>query len=877
MKYRLPIKRGEGVTQSERCRWVLVVESSATLRHALQRALADADYALCVVGSYDAALKELKEPQRGVEPLAVVVGCPAHPTTASDELFAALRQPEHLSIAVVLLTHTATSDAFDWLARRPQAELLLWDDYVDCPAALARLFVPGLPNEVAPGVTDDIRVLLVDDARTVRVGYERLLKRHGYIVETASNITEAMELALTRPFDVAIVDYYMPGGNGDVLCRRLRENPRTAGVTVAIITGSYLDEVIKESLDAGAIECMFKNESDELFLTRLAAMSRAIRAKKSIEAERQRLSGILSSVGDGVYGVNRAGQITFINPAACAVLGLTDIDGVIGRSAHKLFHYATEDGRLNLPETCFLQQAYAAGDELRAWQTVFWHRSGEAVPVECTIYPLRVEGRLEGSVVAFRDVSERKQLERELVWQANHDTLTKLYNRHYFERSLEAEVSRLRRSRELSALLYIDLDRFKYINDTAGHTAGDRLLMEIANQLKSRLRDSDTLSRLGGDEFALILRNISEERVRDVADGFREILEQLNFVYNDKHYKVNGSIGVALIDHTVLSPGEVLSNADIACNIAKSRGRNQTHVYRPGSDEKVAMHKELGWSVRLQDAIKSDGFQLMYQPIMPVNAVPAGSMPAEQGKLWDQLRALGGGPAGHYEVLVRIPDGGGELIMPGAFLPTAERFGLMPQIDAWILTNAVRQLAALHAAGRPATFTVNLAGQTLDAEQLVPLLKRLLDKYAIDSRYLIFEITETSAIANIEAVKRLINEIRDIGCRFALDDFGSGFSSFYHLKHLPVDFIKIDGQFVQGMPGDPIDRAIVGSINDIAHSFGKRTVAEFVESRDILGMLQAYGVDFAQGFYIASPRVDIGAAYGTEKQDKSSANTTGPA
>ncbi|MBI3900478.1 MAG: EAL domain-containing protein [Gammaproteobacteria bacterium] len=838
--------------------WVLVVEPSATLRHALQRLGNEAKYPFFVVTSYEAGLAELKEPKSGAPPIAALIGYPSQLTTASDELLAALRQPQHLATAVILLTHAATTETFDWVARRPGSAMLLWDDYSGCLTTLERLLTPNPSPVAVSDAVDDIRVLFVDDARTVRTAYQRLLVRHGYMVEVATNITDAMELALARSFDIAIVDYHMPGGNGDVLCRQLRHDPRTVGITTAILTGSYLDQVIRDSLDAGAIECMFKVESDELFLTRLAAMSRAIRAKKSIDAERQRLAGILASVGDGVYGVNRAGQVTFINPAASAILGLSDINSIIGRLAHKLFHYATEDGRANPADTCFLQQAYVSGDELREWETVFWNRAGDAVPVECTVYPLRVEGRLEGSVVAFRDVSERKQLERELVWQANHDTLTHLYNRNFFERALEAEVSRLKRSRELTALLYIDLDRFKYINDTAGHAAGDRLLCEISARLKSRLRDSDTLARLGGDEFAIILRNVSEESVRTAADGFREILEEFSFVYNSKSYNVNGSIGVALIDRNALSPGEVLANADIACHIAKSRGRNQTHVYRSCDDERGSMGLELGWSARLQDALKSDRFQLMYQPIVAVDAVGAGAMPVEQGRLWDQLEAVALRAAGHYEVLVRLLDHGGALISPGAFLPTAERFGLMPQIDAWILTNAVRQLTALHARGRAATFTINLSGQTMDAAQLVPLLKQLLDRHPIDSRYLIFEITETSAIANIEAAKRLINELRDIGCRFALDDFGSGFSSFYHLKHLPVDFIKIDGQFVQGMHSDPIDRAIVGSINDIAHSFGKRTVAEFVESRDILGMLQTVGVDFAQGYYIASPRADIG-------------------
>lgn len=834
--------------------WALVVEPSATLRHALERVLQEGGYPVTAVATYEAGLKELKEPQAGSAPVAVLLGYPVSATTASDELLAALRQPEHLSTVVLLFADPSSTEAFDWVARRPRAAFLLWDNYADSLFRLMQLRDSAPAASPSEAAAEDIRVLFVDDARTVRVSYEKLLRRHGYGVEVATSTQEAMQVALTRPFDIAIVDYHMPGGNGDELCRQLRDNPRTAGITTAIITGTYLDGVIRDSLEAGAVECMFKNESSELFLARLAAMSRTIRAKKSIDAERQRLAGILGSVGDGVYGVNCSGQVTFINPAARAILGMDENEDMIGRAAHALFHYAAEDGTENPAETCFLQQAYATGDELRAWETVFWHRSGRSVAVECTVVPLRIEGRLEGSVVAFRDVSDRRKLERELVWQANHDPLTRLCNRNYLERALEAEVSRLKRSSERSALLYIDLDRFKYINDTAGHAAGDRLLCELGDQLKQRLREADTLARLGGDEFAVILRNVAEDNVVAAADGFRQVLEQFNFVFGDKHYKVNGSIGVAMIDGDVHTPGEVLSNADIACHIAKSRGRNHTHLYRADNDEKRAMNLELGWSVRLQDALKVGGFRLQFQPMVPLSAFGVGAPPEEHGQLWNEYSNATGDIGHYYEVLVRFLDRRGDLIAPGAFLPTAERFGLMPQIDSWILGEALRQLSSLHLGGYKATFAINLSGQTLDAEELAPLFKQLLKQYPIDPSYLIFEITETSAIANIEAAQRLINELRGLGCRFALDDFGSGFSSLYHLKHLPVDFIKIDGQFVQDMLSDSIDRTIVTSINDIAHSLGKRTIAEFVEGREIFSMLQSFGVDYAQGHYIASPQ-----------------------
>ena len=812
---------------------------------------------------------------------------------------AELKRGKARAVAMLIMAHAADAAAFDWTARRPRTALLLWDDHMECAVCLDRLLaapsargersfgngrIAAGMNDVASGAhaavserasprepaaapvaieappagRDDIRLLLVDDSRTIREGYKHLLTRHGYGVETAANVTEALELARLGSFDIAIVDYFMPGGNGDELCRRLRDDPATAGITASILTGAYQEDIIQECLAAGAVECMFKNEVKELFLARIAAMSRAVRNRKSIEAERERLAGILGSVGDGVYGVNQAGRITFINPAGRRILGYDDAAPVVGRAAHSLIHYAAEDGRPTPPADCPLQRSYVGASELSGLETVFWHRAGRPIPVECTVYPLKVAGRPEGSVVAFRDISERRLLERELLWQATHDPLTKLHNRNHFERTSEAEVQRLKRSEEISALLYIDLDRFKYLNDTAGHTAGDQLLIEIGQQLQSRLRDSDLLARLGGDEFAVILCNVGPRNVPAVAENFRDVLDQYNFLYGGKSYKVNGSIGVALIDCDTHSPGEVLANADIACHLAKRSGRNQVHLYRPESDAKMAMSLELGWSGRLQEALKNDGFLLYFQPIVAVNELQAGMFVGPGPR-----KAPGTRLALHYEVLVRLKGARNEVIAPGAFLPTAERFGIMTQIDIWVLKHALEKLAEIQASGRRTTFTINISGQTLESDSFVTLLSRLLKKHQLDPHALIFEITETSAIENIEAAKRLINELRALGCRFALDDFGSGFSSFHHLKHLPVDYIKIDGQFVRGMANDPTDRAIVTSINDIAHSFGKQTIAECVEEAETLALLQSFGVDYAQGFHIAEPEVEpplIGAA-----------------
>jgi diguanylate cyclase (GGDEF)-like protein/PAS domain S-box-containing protein len=833
---------------------VLIIETSATLQHVVRRQLRGRGYVISLVDSYQEGLDLLTHKDALQNFAAVIIGFPPHPHPKVEELLRLLRRPEYQTLAVLILTRKAGSALFDWVTRRSGTALLLWEDHADCIDCLGKLMAPAPARETSSACTDGTRVLFVDDSRTVRAAFKRLLSRHGYEVDMASCAAEALEKAKNKSFDIAIIDYFMPGGNGDFLCRQLRDNPATAGITTAIITGTYLSDVIQDSLEAGAVECMFKNEANELFLARLAAMSRSVRVRKSVAAEHQQLAGILGSVGDGVYGVNRAGQITFINPATGNILGFDEEDQVIGRFAHKLFHYVHEDKTPNPAETCLLQQAYRNGDELRAWETVFWHKSGAPVPVECTVYPLHIEGRLEGSVVAFRDATERRILERELLWQANHDPLTKLYNRNSFEKQLDAEISRLKRSEESSALLYIDLDRFKYVNDTAGHAAGDRLLIEIGQQLHSRLRDSDMLARLGGDEFAIIMRNVDKDKVHATAESFREVLEQYVFVYEGRNYRIYGSVGVMLVDKTTPTPGEALANADIACHIAKGKGRNHTHLYSAENDDKVAMNLELGWSARLQDALKHNNFVLHFQPILAIDRL--GGSPGVAGP-WNQVLKTSPQASPHYEVLLRLLNPRGDVDYPGTFLPTAERFGLMPQIDTWVLTHAFEKLAQLNALGGRATFTINISGHTLDADSLAPLVRRLLERYKLDPGTLIFEITETCAIANIDAAKKLINELRGLGCRFALDDFGSGFSSFTHLKHLPVDFVKIDGQFVQGMGTDVTDRAIVTSINEIAHSFGKRTIAEFVESADVLRLLRESGVDFAQGYYIFPPSSDL--------------------
>ncbi|MEW8190454.1 MAG: EAL domain-containing protein [Candidatus Thiodiazotropha endolucinida] len=840
---------------------VLLVELSATIRHIEKNLLIKAGYEVEADLDFNSALRRFAPGSYdGGTFEAVVLGWPGDAVYGADELYTLLEKNTYTSLPLLTLAHESEADLIRRVERRDNSAFLLWEDYRKSTDLIEKLLIDANQRKhteaTANSIAQPIRVLFVDDSRTVRVKYQRLLMANGYEAETAATVGEGYEKALDSRFDIAIIDYFMPDATGDVLCQRLRDDATTTGITTAIITGTYLDKAIKQSLEAGAVECMFKNESDDLFLTRIDAMSRHIRAHKSIEKERERLGGILRSVGEGVYGVNSEGYISFVNPACRRILGYAPDERLIGKSALELFHYTDEDGNPIDEKKCFLQHTYADGTPLNARETLFWHKSGDSIPVECTVYPLTIKGKREGSVVAFRDISERKLLEEELRWQASHDALTKLYNRRYFEEQLTQEAGRLKRSKETSALLYIDLDRFKYINDTAGHAAGDRLLVEIAQQLKQRLRSTDLLARLGGDEFAVILRNVCKESIHQVADDYREMLDSYMFIYNGKQYKVNGSIGIALIDKESESASEILANADIACHIAKGEGRNRTHLFIPESDSKKAMDLDLGWSSRLHNALVQDHLVLHYQPIIPVELIPPELMLETEGPIYQQLLSIVPQEQQICELLLRLDDPMWGIVFPGAFLPTAERFNMMDKIDYWVVNAAVKKLALLQQTGYTGMFTINLSGQTITNKQLIEDIETLVVNSEIDSGKVIFEITETSAVSNLVSANELITRLSALGCRFALDDFGSGFSSFSHLKNLPVDFIKIDGLFVRGVATDPSDRAIVHSINDIAHSLGKKTIAEYVEDAAILRFLYESGINYVQGHFL-SPPMDI--------------------
>ena len=834
---------------------VLLVEESATLRYMLGKTLQKQGYELTTVDSFESAIETLQS--NTLELHAILVGWPNYEHfDESKHLLVLLDREPYSEVAVILLSNDAELDLLNWMSTRRTTALVPWENYQEVVSSLQAMLdpLPQQPVVEQRSVQRNSRptsVLFVDDSKSIRIYYQRLLERNNYGVVTAASVDEAYKVALDQDIDIAIVDYFMPEQNGYVLCQKLRDNPQTADIRTAVITGTYLDSVIRDCLQAGAIECMFKNEAEELFLARLSGMRRFIEVQRSIEKQRENLAAILESVGEGVYGVDKDGRITFMNPAAQKVLGVQDVKSVLGVNAYDAFHYNNQHVGRDL-----LKEAYFSGEQLKGWETQFRHKSGKEIPVDCTLYALSVNGKQEGSVIAFRDISDRKMMEEKLRWQATHDHLTGLYNRRYFESYLDKEIGSVGRTGIMSALVYLDLDRFKYVNDTAGHEVGDQLLVDLSQELNKHLRRHDVAARIGGDEFALILKNVDETVAVSISDEIRTSLSNLRVHHDDKAYHVNASFGIAMMDTPDATAGDVMANADIACHISKRLGRNQTHMYEQGSDERNAMGSELGWSVRIREALEKNMFQLHYQPIMQMKDLDLINLPAHDGVLW-QRHIKETDMVNSYEVLVRMLDENGTMHYPDSFIPTAERFNMMTDIDMWVLENALQEVVATGPASKNIRLSINISGNTVDSDETLGRIRSLIDQYGISPSSLTFEVTETCAIANLEQANDFINELRKIGCRFSLDDFGSGFCSFSQLKNLPTDFVKIDGQFVRSMARGATDRAIVTAMNDVAHSLGRYTVAEYVESPEIVRLLKICGVDKVQGNYISEPLTEL--------------------
>jgi diguanylate cyclase (GGDEF)-like protein len=462
--------------------------------------------------------------------------------------------------------------------------------------------------------------------------------------------------------------------------------------------------------------------------------------------------------------------------------------------------------------------------------------------IEYSISPIYQNDKeyIIGAALIFRDIGTSCQLANQLSWQLNHDFLTGLMNRRSFEQSMEIAVSTSRNSSITHALCYIDFDHFKIINETFDHVAGDEFLRQASILIQKRIRKTDALARLGGDEFGIILYQCTLEQALNVLNLLREDIRNFKFIWEGKTFSFNISAGLVMLDSESKSSSRMIIAADSACNIAKSKGRNRVHICQTRDREIFAHHSETQWVPRLLRALEDNQFCLYSQPIVQVS----------QG-LDENTKKI-------HEILIRFKDETGQIILPLNFIPIAERYGLMHLIDRWVIKNL---FDFINQSRRQKTnreldndfYMINLSGASLNDDQFLDFVKEQLDLYSIKPETICFEITETMAIENVNKTASLIQQLRTLGCSFALDDFGSGMSSFGYLKNLPVDYLKIDGIFIKDIVQNRVDGEIVEAINRVAHVMGIQTVAEYVENNDILIELKSLGIDYAQGYGIAKP------------------------
>jgi diguanylate cyclase (GGDEF)-like protein/PAS domain S-box-containing protein len=713
-------------------------------------------------------------------------------------------------------------------------------------------------------------VLAVDDNATIRRAIAMRLGSKGYHVITAENGQKALAALDTHEFDLILLDLQMPGMSGNEVLRQVRSRYSGSQLPVIMLAASDDKLDIAKTFELGANDYVVKPGEFPALLARintqlslrkttrrvfeqeatinrvfkvlptavrLAATATPSNSRESEPAWQfeptdsldRRFNVLYDNTPMICFTLNHNLEVLFANRFGIQFLGYlpTDI-----RSRSLLQFYAESDQ--DLAEN-YLRGALEQPERLHRWEIRRLKKNGDIIWMRETA---RVLGAGADALILMtcEDIDDTYRLAEKVAFNAAHDELTGLANRKTLEARLHHVIDSAHSEHRQHALAIVDIDQFKIINDTCGHAAGDELLKQTAKILSDVVRKHDTVARVGGDEFGVLFEDCALSDATAAAETVREVLASYLFEWRTTTHRISASVGLVGIDRTCEGVTAALSMADMACYAAKDAGRNRIHVYHTESIPVLAKQGEMRWVTRINDAFRENRFQLSLQPIVPVG---------DPGKLGD-----------HYEVLLRMRDETGNIILPGQFLHAAERYNLATNVDRWVIRHTLEWLASdsrifeqLHLCG------INLSGQSFGDPGILNFIVEQLDHHSPRiAEKLCFEVTETAALSDIVQARHFMGALKDRGCSFALDDFGSGFSSFSYLKNLPVDFLKIDGSFVREMVKDPVDLAMVRSINQIGHVMGKQTIAEFVEDDAILGMLGEVGVDYAQGYAIGRPQ-----------------------
>ena len=556
------------------------------------------------------------------------------------------------------------------------------------------------------------------------------------------------------------------------------------------------------------------------------------RMERDLAEKHELLRVTLMSIGDAVITTDADARVRWLNAAAERMTGWRTIEA-LGRPISEVF--VVEDELTHTPASCPVSLCLAEGEIVPHHQlNALRDRHGQLYGIEESAAPIRDDqGQVLGAILVFRDVTEQRRLGREMSYRATHDPLTGLINRTEFEHRLAQALQQAEIDQVTHTLMYIDLDQFKLVNDACGHAVGDQLLRQVTALLHRCVRAHDTLARLGGDEFGVVLGHCSVEQAQRAAQQICDELEEFRFVHDGRRFRIGASIGLAPLDGRWRNIAQAQQAADSACYAAKEAGRNRVHAWYDTDQALQARQGEMQWATRLEQALDEDLFELFAQRITPIHA----------GSANDGL---------HAEVLIRLRSPDGSLIAPGAFLPAAERFHMASRIDRWVLRHTFQMLAERDLS-HVDTVAINLSGQSLGDSAFQAFVIELLGKARFDVRKLCLEVTETAVITRLDDARSFMLEVRQHGVRFALDDFGAGASSFGYLKQLPVDFLKIDGQFIRALTTDPLDQAAVRCFSDVARVLGIKTIAEFVDNQKTVEALQQMGVDYAQGYHFHKP------------------------